>query len=192
VVHVFIQRVPQRLLRAYSVGGLHDEADAILRGRLRDHHDVCAKPKPWPQYAAAMSGTPMMPVRHGNQCNVARRRDGLHALRRGMGRLCDFVPALCGSKLLRIHTGMPLSITGAASSDGVPSRRRMQLARLDVGNFFERDGIGDDPRVCRQYAVYVGPDDDFLRVERGAQNRRGKSDPPRPSVVGMPFAVAAM
>ncbi len=48
-----------------------------------------------------------------------------------------------------------------------------ELARFGVGNFVERDRVGNHARVRRQHAVHVRPDDDLARVERRAQNRGG-------------------
>ncbi len=49
-----------------------------------------------------------------------------------------------------------------------------QLARFGVGNFVERDRVGNHARVRRQHAVHVRPDDHLAGIERRAQNRGGK------------------
>ncbi len=77
----------KRLFGARRVGGLHHEADAVLRGRLRNHQDIGV-------HRSARRENARGDVRHaddagagdGNHGDVARRRDGFHALRRGAHR----------------------------------------------------------------------------------------------------------
>ena len=124
---------------------------------------------------AAMSGTPMMPgPAIGDHGNIARRGDSFHALRRGPDRLRDF-----RSGQLRLET-VANPYRNAAFDDRA-QRHRMQhfcakegqFARLGVGNFIERGGVGNHARVGGQHAVYIRPDNDFAGVESRAQNRRG-------------------
>ena len=49
-----------------------------------------------------------------------------------------------------------------------------ELRRLAIRNFRNRARFRHQPRVRGQHAVHIGPDNDFICVERCAQNSRRK------------------
>ena len=48
-----------------------------------------------------------------------------------------------------------------------------ELGRFAVGNFGNRARLGHEARIGGEHAVHVRPDDDFIGIERRAQDRRG-------------------
>ena len=68
-----------------------------------------------------------------------------------------------------------------------------QFRGFAVGDLAEDFRIGHQTRIGRHNAIHIGPDPEFGRVERGCENAGAeKSEPPRPSVVGRPSAVAPL
>ena len=60
----------------------------------------------------------------------------------------------------------------AASSDAALWRRSRRARWLRDRKFREWCALRHQPRVGGEHAVHVGPDDDFIRVESRAENRR--------------------
>eukprot|EP00982_Pelagococcus_subviridis_P011991 31135-Pelagococcus_subviridis.AAC.22 len=163
----------------------HREADRVLRGRLRDHHDVAVR------------------LLHGLEHRVRGPGDADHPgpLDVDQAHVVDGGEAFDEARVLRAAAD-DVGVDGASvenrrsrrglveivpqdDRDGVPHRRERrprvqhvrakvrQLPRFVVRERVEADGFFDFPRIRRVHAVDVRPDRDLRRDEHRAEDGRG-------------------
>jgi len=85
------------------------------------------------------------------------------------------VPRFCGAKVLRMKMGISRADRRfhGLRVDHLGSEVR-ELNGLVVRQLIDDLCVRHQPRVGRQHAVDVGPDDDFRRVEQGAEDGAGE------------------
>ena len=152
-----------------------DEADVVLRRRLRDEKNVGARFGGGGERAGENVGEAddagAADGNHGDIANGGERFDtsaGGHA----------FGGDFCAGPFGREAVANPDGHAGGGDrAQGVRVQHfRAEVGELGgfvVGNFRDGARFGNQARVGGLHAVHVGPDDGFVRAERSAQNRGG-------------------
>ena len=85
------------------------------------------------------------------------------------------VPRFSGAKVLRMQMGMSLRDRGlhGLRVDDLGAEIG-ELHGLVIGQRVDDLGVRHQPRIGRQHAVDVGPNDDFRSLEQGAENGAGE------------------
>ena len=116
VRHVLREFLAQRFDGALGVRRGHDEADVVLRRRLRNQQHVRVHFRRGGESAAHhVRQAHDSRAAHGDQRHVANRGERFHAAAVGAAP-CGviFVPVRSGAKLLRIQTGIPACETACS------------------------------------------------------------------------------